>query len=155
MWSSKWFLRKLIFWLSWKIAKMDIIHYNNQAAIHYRIQNCNINKAIVCAMSILKHYKWKILKSHHWTKKVNITVELYAVVCLFFRYTFIQYCQQTSSNWKKLCRGTHCLKEICTSNPMHAITTDKKKFKSIGGLANVPSKTARIHTKVEHTETIK
>jgi hypothetical protein len=33
--SSKWFLRKLVFWLSWKIAKMDIIHYNNQAATSY------------------------------------------------------------------------------------------------------------------------
>jgi hypothetical protein len=30
--SSKWFLRKLVFGSS-KIAKMDIIHYNNQAAI--------------------------------------------------------------------------------------------------------------------------
>jgi hypothetical protein len=25
--SSKWFLRKLVFWLSWKIANMDILHY--------------------------------------------------------------------------------------------------------------------------------
>jgi hypothetical protein len=30
--SPKWFPRKLVFWLSWKIAKMDILHYNNQAA---------------------------------------------------------------------------------------------------------------------------
>jgi hypothetical protein len=30
--SSKWFLRKLGFWLSWKIAKMLLLHYNNQAA---------------------------------------------------------------------------------------------------------------------------
>jgi hypothetical protein len=30
--SSKWFLRKLVFWLSWKIAKMEFLPYKNKAA---------------------------------------------------------------------------------------------------------------------------
>jgi hypothetical protein len=42
--SSKWFLRKLVFWLSWKNAKIDIIHYNNQAASLYT--NNNILKKV-------------------------------------------------------------------------------------------------------------
>jgi hypothetical protein len=53
--SSKWFLKKLVFWLSWKLAKMDILHYNNQAA-SYCFSVFFFNNQTITEESIIKSY---------------------------------------------------------------------------------------------------
>jgi hypothetical protein len=81
---KKWFLKKLVFWLSLKIAKMYIIHYYNQAA------KCSFNKFIKfiknnsCGQSLNKR-----------TVKANIFswTELQSMIIIDQRcMIYIKYC---------------------------------------------------------------